>query len=95
MAENNKVIITVSGADKIGIVAMVAALLAECRVNIEDIKQTLMQGYFVMFMLCNVEKLNRSFNDFQAILKTECSKMGMEAWIQRKELFDNMHDIGS
>ena len=43
----NKIIITVSGTDKVGIVAKVATILAECSVNIEDIKQTLMQGHFV------------------------------------------------
>ena len=92
---NDKVIITVSGADKVGIVAKVSTLLAECQVNIEDIKQTLMQGHFVMFMLCNVSELNKSFKDFQTLLKEECSKMDMEAWIQRKEIFDCMHNISS
>jgi len=92
---NDKVIITVSGSDKVGIVAKVAALLAECQVNIEDIKQTLMQGHFVMFMLCNVSNLNKSFKEFQTLLKDECSKMDMEAWVQRKEIFDCMHNISN
>ena len=91
---NDKVIITVSGADKVGIVAKVATLLAECQVNIEDIKQTLMQGHFIVFMLCSVTKLNKSFKDFQTLLKDECNKMDMEVWVQRKEIFDCMHNIG-
>lgn len=94
MESNDKIIITVSGADKVGIVAKVANLLADCQVNIEDIKQTLMQGHFVMFMLCDMSKSNKSLQEFQTLLKDECNKMGMEAWVQRKEIFDTMHSIG-
>lgn len=90
----NKIIITVSGTDKVGIVAKVATILADCNVNIEDIKQTLMQGHFVMFMLCSIENSNTGFQEFQALLKEECKKLGMEVWIQRKEIFDCMHNIG-
>ena len=52
----NQIFVTVYGVDKVGIVAEVAATLAKLEVNIEDIKQTLMQGHFVMFMLCDIEK---------------------------------------
>ncbi len=94
MENNYKIIITVSGADKVGIVAKVATLLADCQVNIEDIKQTLMQGHFVMFMLCSMAKSNKTLKEFQTLLKDECNKMGMEAWVQRKEIFDSMHTVG-
>ncbi len=92
--QNDKIIITVSGSDKVGIVAKVANILADCEVNIEDIKQTLMQGHFVMFMLCSIANSNKSFKEFQTLLKDECSKMGMEVWVQRKEIFDCMHNVG-
>ena len=52
----NKIIITVSGVDRIGIVAKVANVLADYRVNIEDIKQTIMQDYFVMFLLGDISR---------------------------------------
>ena len=93
MENNDKIIITVSGADKVGIVAKVATLLAENNVNIEDIKQTLMQGHFVMFMLCSIAQTNKKLNELQTVLKEECNKMDMEVWVQRKEIFDNMHSI--
>ena len=54
--ENDKIIITIIGADKVGIVAKTTAALAECQVNIEDIKQSIMQDCFVMFMLANAIK---------------------------------------
>lgn len=93
MELSDKIIITVSGTDKVGIVAKVATLLANNQVNIEDIKQTLMQGHFVMFMLCSVANSKTSLQELQKVLKEECNKMDMEVWVQRKEIFDNMHSI--
>lgn len=89
----NQIIITVSGVDKIGIVAKVTAVLAQFEVNIEDIKQTLMQGHFVMFMLGNIEKSKFSFKEIKEALVTAGKELGMEVWVQRKEIFDNMHNI--
>ena len=89
----NKIIITVSGEDKVGIVAKVATILSECRVNIEKIKQTLMQGHFVMFMLCDLSQAGVSFKELKARLEDECHKLEMEVWVQRKGLFDKMHSI--
>ena len=60
-----KIIITVSGSDKVGIVANIANILAKYNVNIEDIKQTLMQGHFVMFMLCDIEKSELNFKELK------------------------------
>lgn len=90
---NNKIIITVSGEDKVGIVAMVAGILSESGVNIEDIKQTLMQGHFVMFMLCDITNASLSFKDLKTKLTEECNKLEMEVWVQRKGFFDKMHSI--
>ncbi len=89
----NQIIITVSGVDKIGIVAKVTAVLAQFEVNIEDIKQTLMQGHFVMFMLGNIEKSKFSFKEIKEALVETGKELGMEIWVQRKEIFDNMHNI--
>lgn len=90
---DQQIIITVSGIDKVGIVAKVSAVLAEYEVNIEDIKQTLMQGHFVMFMLCNIEKSNFSFKEIKEALTKTGEELRMEIWVQRKEIFDNMHNI--
>ncbi len=89
----SQIIITVSGVDKVGIVAKVAAVLAEYQVNIEDIKQTLMQGHFAMFMLGNIEKSKFSFKEIKEALTKVGEELGMEVWVQRKEIFDNMHNI--
>ena len=88
-----QIIITVQGVDKTGIVASVATVLAEYKVNIEDIKQTLMQGHFVMFMLCNISQSSNSFKEIKEALCQVGEKLGMEIWVQRKEIFDNMHNV--
>lgn len=94
MAQNNKIIITVSGTDKVGIVAKVSTILAELNINIEDIKQTLMQGHFVMFMLCDITNSQNSFKEIKDKLQQEGENFGVEIWVQRKEIFDTMHGIG-
>lgn len=91
--EDSKVIITVSGADKIGIVAGIVNILAKCNVNIEDIKQTLMQGHFVMFMLCNIEQSNLSFKELKNALIEEGNRMEVEIWVQKKGIFEKMHTV--
>lgn len=90
---SSQIIITVQGVDKIGIVAAVVNVLAEHEVNIEDIKQTLMQGHFVMFMLCSISASKSNFKDIKDALTKTGEKLGLEIWVQRKEIFDNMHNV--
>ena len=89
----HKIIITVSGNDKVGIVANIAAILSKYQVNIEDIKQTLMQGHFVMFMLCDIEKAELNFKDLKNALIEEGNKMEVEVWVQKKGIFEKMHTV--
>lgn len=91
--EDNKIIITLIGADKIGIVAKITAILAECKVNIEDIKQSIMQDFFVMFMLAETSQSSLSFNELKEKLTKAGEEMKMEIWVQKKQIFDKMHTI--
>ncbi len=88
-----QIIVTVQGVDKVGIVAEVTAALAKYEVNIEDIKQTLMQGHFVMFLLGNIEHSKYSFKEIKQALLDVGTKLGMEVWVQKKEIVDSMHNI--
>ena len=90
---DNQVIITVSGKDKVGIVAGVSSRLMQYKVNIEDIKQTIMQDNFVMMMLCNIEKMEVSFKDFKDAMMNLGEELGMEIWVQKKDIFDKMHTV--
>lgn len=89
----DKIIITISGKDKVGIVAKIANTLAELNVNIEDIKQTIMQDYFVMMMLCSIQKAEKSFKEIKEGITKAGNELEMEVWVQRKEIFDGMHSI--
>ena len=91
--DENKVIVTISGTDKVGIVAKITTVLAEYCVNIEDIKQTIMQGHFVMFMLGDISQSTHSFKEIKEALISSCEKLEMECWVQRKCIFDKMHTI--
>ena len=91
--DDNKIIITVSGTDKVGIVSSVSTVLAKYSVNIEDIKQTLMQGHFVMFMLCDIEKASVNFKELKNILIEECNRLEVEVWVQKKGIFEKMHTV--
>ena len=91
--DENKIIVTVSGADKIGIVANITATLARVQVNIEDIKQTLMQGHFVMFMLCDTSESTNTFKEIKNALIEEGNRLEVEIWVQKKGIFEKMHTI--
>ena len=91
--DDNKIIITVSGTDKVGIVYNISGVLAKYSVNIEDIKQTLMQGHFVMFMLCDIEKASVNFKELKNILIEEGNKLEVEIWVQKKGIFEKMHTV--
>lgn len=89
----DKIIVTISGKDGIGIVAEISSVLAKYEVNIEDIKQTIMQGCFMMFLLADISKSKYSFKEIKEAVTASGQKLGMEIWMQRKEIFDNMHTI--
>ena len=88
-----KIIITVSGSDKVGIVAGIASVLAKHKVNIEYIKHTLMQGHFVMFMLCDIQNSELSFKELKNVLIEEGNKLEVEVWVQKKGIFEKMHTV--
>ena len=90
---DNQVIITVSGTDKVGIVAGVSNKLLQFSVNIEDIKQTIMQENFAMMMLCDISKLEVSFKEFKDAMMALGEELQMEIWVQKKDIFDKMHTV--
>ena len=89
----DKILITISGLDKVGIVAKISVTLAQLSVNIEDIKQTIMQDHFVMMMLCDISSSKENFKLIKEELIKSGEELGMEVWVQRKEIFDKMHTI--
>jgi len=88
-----KGIITVVGRDKVGIIYAVTKVLAENNVNIEDISQTILQGYFTMMMLVNLSNTSCEFNKLKEKLETLGEEIGLSIKIQREEIFHYMHNI--
>lgn len=88
-----KVIITVIGNDKVGIVAAVSQKLAQLNINIIDMSQTLMQGNFTMMLVGELDKTAESF----ATVQTQLTKLGTQIdvtiRIQRQELFDAIQKL--
>ena len=88
-----KAIMTVIGADCIGIVAQVSTLLAAMNVNILDMSQTIMDGLFTMTMLVDTEKSEHKLEDIRGALDAKGAEMGLKIRIQRADIFTAMHRI--
>lgn len=88
-----KTIITVVGKDTVGIIARVCTYLADNRINILDISQTIVQGYFNMMMIVDT---NQTEKDFGIIVK-EMDQLGENIGViikcQKEEIFNQMHRI--
>jgi len=89
----NKTIITVVGKDTVGIIAKVCTYLAESGINILDISQTIVSGYFNMMMIVDMSKTAKEFNTVADDLETLGKDIGVVIKCQREEIFDSMHRL--
>lgn len=89
----NKTIITVVGKDTVGIIANVCTFLAENKINILDISQTIVQGYFNMMMIVDTNQMEKHFGEMADELKALGEKIGVDIKCQKEEIFDKMHRI--
>ena len=88
-----KSIITVVGKDTVGITAKVCTYLAENNINILDISQTIVQGYFNMMMIVDITNLEGEFGQMAGELEALGEDIGVKVKIQREEIFTKMHRI--
>ena len=88
-----KAIITVIGKDTTGIIAAVCTLLAEKKINILDISQTVMEGFFTMTMLVDLTESTVAFAEVSDALSAKGEELGLSIRIQREDIFDLMHRI--
>lgn len=89
----NKTIITVVGKDTKGIIAKVCTYLADNNVNILDISQTIVQEYFNMMMIVDMQKMEKPFTKVADELAELGKSIGVQVKCQREEIFDMMHRI--
>ena len=88
-----KAIVTVVGKDRVGIIAGVCTVLAKYNVNVLDINQTVMQGYFTMMMATDVSAANGPMAQLATELEQIGKDMGLSIRIQREDIFEAMHRI--
>ena len=88
-----KAIVTVVGKDQVGIIAGVCNTLADQRINVLDISQTIMEGYFTMMMVVDLAACETPFDQLRTILKDYGEGRGLSIRIQREDIFDAMHKL--
>ena len=88
-----KCIITVVGKDKVGIIAGVCQYLSDISVNILNISQTIVEGYFNMMMVVDRTNATNSFGDMADEMEKVGEEIGVVIKCQREEIFDKMHRI--
>jgi ACT domain-containing protein len=89
----DKVIITVVGKDTVGIIAKVCTYLSESGVNVLDISQTIVSGYFNMMMIVDLAGASKTFSEISAQLDELGEQIGVSIKCQREEIFAKMHRI--
>lgn len=89
----NKVIITVVGKDTVGIIAKVCTYLSEGSVNVLDISQTIVSGYFNMMMIVDMANATASFAEISDQLDALGEEIGVTIKCQNEEIFEMMHRI--
>ena len=93
MNELKKSIITVVGKDSVGIIAKVCTYLADHKINILDISQTIVQDYFNMMMIVDTNNATNSFSDISDELAVLGEEIGVIIKCQREDIFNKMHRI--
>ena len=88
-----KAIVTVVGKDRVGIIADVCVELASYNINVLDISQTVMQGYFTMMMAVDTSKSEIPFAELAKKLDAKGEEMGMSIRLQREDIFEAMHRV--
>ena len=88
-----KAVVTVVGKDRVGIIASVCTQLAAYQVNVLDISQTVMQGYFTMMMVVDVSASSLPLAELAQQMDEKGRQMNLSIRLQREDIFDAMHRV--
>ena len=88
-----KTIVTLVGKDTVGIIAKVCTYLANNKINILDISQTIVSGYFNMMMIVDMNQSEKPFNDCAKELEQIGEEIGVKITCQHEDIFTKMHRI--
>lgn len=90
---SNKSVITVVGKDQVGIIARICTFLSDNDVNILDISQTIVDGFFNMMMIVDTSSVDKEFHSFSDRLEALGSEIGVIVKLQREEIFSLMQRV--
>lgn len=93
MEEGQRLIITVIGHDQVGIISGIANILAKNNINILDISQTILQGFFTMVMIVDSSTSNIDIAELRDLLKEKGQELQLEITVQHEDIFNFMHRI--
>lgn len=88
-----RVVLTIVGKDKVGITAKVSNALAEMNINIININQNIMQGFFNMVLIADMAEANVPIAEARDKMAALGEEIGVEIRLQSKEIFSAMHRI--
>ena len=88
-----KCIVTVVGKDTVGIIAKVCTYIAESKINILDISQTIVQGYFNMMMVVDISGIEKDFKVICEEMEQMGENIGVKIQCQKEEIFEKMHRL--
>ena len=88
-----KAILTVVGKDRVGIIAAVCVELAKYNVNVLDISQTIMQGFFTMMMAVDVSASTVPLAELAKLMEEQGKEMELSIRLQREDIFEAMHRV--
>ena len=88
-----KLVVTVVGRDRVGIIAAVTKILADNNVNVTSVNQNIMDGFFNMILLAEAGESKLNFAELQKILHEQGEAIGVQIKTQHQDIFDVMHKI--
>ena len=89
----NRTIITVIGRDRVGIIAKVCTFLAENDINVLDINQSIVQGFFNMIMIVDAQNAKKDFAVLNGEIEKISEELGVKIKMQHEDIFNVMHRI--
>ncbi|WP_062197529.1 ACT domain-containing protein [Massilibacterium senegalense] len=91
--KQQRAVVSVIGTDKVGIIANVTKILADHKVNVLDISQTIMQEFFTMMMVVDLKNITVPVDEVREMLEKVGNEMGLTIRLQQEEIFHAMHRI--
>lgn len=89
----NRTIITVIGKDRVGIIARICTYLAENDINVLDINQSIVQGFFNMIMIVDAQNAKKDFAVLNGEIEKISEEIGVKIKMQHEDIFNVMHRI--